>query len=399
MMQKAIYLDYNSTSPIDPIVLDSMLPYLKEDFGNPSNTLHSYGWAAENAVTKASAQVASLLHCRPQEIIWNAGATEGNNSVVFGLIRKLKQQDSTSPIHLITSNAEHWSVLNSFAAAEKYEGVEVTYVPVNEEGVVTLSELKKHLRPHTKLISLIWINNEIGSINPIQEIAEFCQQHHIYFHTDATQAVGKVAINLQSTPIHFLTFSAHKFCGPKGVGVLIARSANPVEIEPYIFGGGQQHNRRSGTLNVPAIVGAGKACELCQAKMQDDAESSRRMLKKFWMQLSEKLPGVKLNGPALENRSPVNLSLLMPQMIDLVLPQLSRIAFSQGSACQSEETKSSHVLKAIRLTPVQAQCTMRLSIGRFTQQTDLDTALEVLLNAFKPNVTAKNQGLPTPQQG
>ncbi len=382
-MQKAIYLDYNSTSPMDPRVLQSMLPFLNENFGNPSNTLHPYGWAAENAVRKASEQVASLIKCRPEEIVWNAGATEGNNSVVFGLLRKLKAENPAGPIHFVTSNAEHWSVLNSFAAAKKFEKIQVSLVPIDNSGVVTLEELKKYLRPETKFVSLIWVNNEIGSINPVEEIAKHCHQQEIYFHTDATQAIGKIEVDLQRSPIHFLTFSAHKFYGPKGAGALVMKSSNPIELEPYHYGGGQQHNRRSGTLNVPAIVGAGEASEICAGEMNSDSKRSRKILLDFWTRLQKELPSVRLNGAPLIDRSPVNLSLMMPQMIDLVLPQLSQIAFSQGSACQSGETSTSHVLKALGLTEAQAQQTMRLSIGRFTKQNEIDVALKVILNAFK----------------
>lgn len=387
-MQKPIYLDYNSSSPVDPRVLDSMLPYLKEEYGNPSNTLHPYGWGAENAVRRAAEQVASLISCKPQEIVWTAGATEANTSVIFGLIRKLKSQNPNEPLHIVTSNAEHWSVLNTFEAVEKYEKVQATYVPVNREGVVTLEELKKHLRPETKLVSLIWVNNEIGSINPIEEVAEFCHQNQIYFHTDATQAIGKISVNLQKSPIHLLTFSTHKFCGPKGAGASIIRTG--LQIEPYIFGGGQQNDRRSGTLNVPGIVGTGRAAELCQQELEADSKRTLELLQNFWLQLKEKLPSVQMNGPDFSKRSPVNLSVVMPMMIDLVLPSLSSIAFSVGSACQSGEASTSHVLTAIGRSPAQAQCTMRLSIGRFTTQGDLDTALKVILNTFKDKI-------PTPQ--
>ncbi len=383
-MQKPIYLDSNSTSQTDPRAVEAMLPFFTIDFGNPSNTLHSYGWSAENAVKQASEQTAKLIGCKAAELVWNAGATEGNNSVVFGLIRHLKNQNPNEKIHLITSNAEHWSVLNSFEAAEKYEHVDVTYVPINSEGVVTLTELKKHIKPETKLVSLIWVNNEIGSINPVQEVSEYCQAQKIYFHTDATQALGKIEIDLQKTPVHFLTFSAHKFYGPKGVGGLFIRSINPtIEIEPYIFGGGQQRNRRSGTLNVPAIVGAGRAAELCAQELKKDFTHTSQLIQNFWSELKAQLPNLKLNGPEFSKRSPVNLSIVMPQMIDLVLPSLSRLAFSQGSACQTGEASMSHVLKALGLTQLEAQKTIRFSIGRFTTQDEMTEALKIVLNAFK----------------
>ncbi len=390
-MQKTIYLDYNSTTPVDPRVIDSMLPYFKEEIGNPSNTSHALGWAANTAVHQASQKVASLLNCNPQDVVWNAGATEGNNSVVFGLIRKLKSENPNEPIHFITSNVEHWCVLNSFSAAEEFEKIAVTYVAANSEGLVTLDEVKKHIRPETKLVSLIWVNNEIGAVNPIHEIATYCHENKIYFHSDATQAVGKIEVDLQKTPVHFLTFSAHKFCGPKGVGALIIRKG--FDIEPYIYGGGQQNNRRSGTLNVPGIVGAGKAAEICATEMKTESARTRELIKNFWTALKEALPSVKLNGPAIEQRSPANLSLVMPKMIDLVRPSLLQLAFSQGSACQAGEADTSHVLKAIGLAEAQAYCTIRLSIGRFTTQDEMDLALKMLISTFKlenthsPNVT------------
>ena len=383
-MQKPIYLDYNATTPTDPRVLEAMLPYFTDHFGNPANTLNAYGWAAENAVKKAAQQVAGLIHCQPNEITWNAGATEGNNSVVFGLIRKLKKENPDQVIHLITSNAEHWSILNSFKAAEQFEKVITTYIPVNTDGVVTADELKKHLRPETKLVSLIWVNNEIGSINPVAELSALCQANEIYFHTDATQAVGKIEVNLEKSKIHFLTFSAHKFYGPKGVGVLYARAHQPtVEIEPFILGGGQQNGRRSGTLNVPAIVGAGVAAEICVKEMNDDAARTKKFCEKIYVNLKEKFSSLKLNGPELSIRSPINLSLVMPQSIDLVLPALSGLAFSQGSACHTGETSSSHVLTAIGRSEEEAQRTIRLSLGRYSKENEIDEAIRLISSAFK----------------
>lgn len=390
-MQKPIYLDYNSTTPVDPRVIDSMLPYFKDEIGNPSNTSHSFGWSANNAVNQASQKIASLLKCNPQDVVWNAGATEGNNSVVFGLIRKLKSQDQNQKIHFVTSNVEHWCVLNSFSAAEEFENISVTYVPANSEGIVSLEEVKKHILPETKLVSLIWVNNEIGSINPIHEVATFCHENKIYFHSDATQAVGKIEIDLEKTPVHFLTFSAHKFCGPKGVGALVIKKG--FDIEPYIYGGGQQNNRRSGTLNVPGIVGAGKAAEICAAEMKSESSRTRELIKNFWNGLKEAIPNVKLNGPDIDVRSPANLSIILPKMIDLVRPNLLQLAFSQGSACQAGEADTSHVLKAIGVPEAKAYCTVRLSIGRFTTQEEMETALKVFITTFKaenthsPNVT------------
>ncbi|MBC7420348.1 MAG: cysteine desulfurase [Bdellovibrio sp.] len=383
-MQKPIYLDYNATTPTDPRVIDAMLPYFHHDFGNPANTLNSYGWSAESAVKKASEQVAHLIHCKASDLVWNAGATEGNNSVIFGLIRKLKNENPDEKIHFITSNAEHWSVLNSFKAAEKYEKIEVTYMPVNVEGMISVEELKKHLKPHTKLVSLIWVNNEIGSINPVEELAQVCQENKIYFHTDATQAVGKIDVNLEKTPVHFLTFSAHKFYGPKGVGALYIRSQNPsIHIEPFILGGGHQNNRRSGTLNVPGIVGAGAAAAICEKEMTEDSQRTHDFCVQLYNLLKVNLPGVEINGPTLTHRSPINLSLIMPASIDLFLPALSGLAFSQGSACHTVETSSSHVLSAIGRSPMQASRTIRLSLGRWTNESEILEAARLISNAFK----------------
>ncbi len=383
---KPIYLDYNATTPTDPQVVAAMLPYFTEHFGNPANTLNSYGWSAENAVKQASASVATLLGCKANEIVWNAGATEGNNSVVFGLIHRLRKNNASEKIHFLTSNAEHLSVINSFIAAKDLENIEVDFVPVNEHGVVELSNLKKYIKPHTKLISLMWINNEIGSINPMDEIANFCKENKIYFHTDATQAVGKIEFNLQKTPIHFLTFSAHKFYGPKGVGGLYIRSSTPhVEIDPFIFGGGQQRNRRSGTLNVPSIVGAGVAADLCAKALANEFDRTKKLIKKLFENLKSEIPEIKLNGPELENRSPVNLSIRLPKSVDSILPALAKLAFSQGSACSTAGVTSSHVLQALGLTAVEAQQTIRFSIGRWTTDSEIQQASEIVIQALKSN--------------
>lgn len=386
---KPIYLDYNATTPTDPAVVESMIPFLYENFGNPSNTLNQYGWTAENAVKQAAVDVTNLIHCSPQELVWNAGATEGNNTVVFSLIRKLKQDDPNQKIHLITSKAEHWSVINSFKAAEKFEHVELDLVPVNHQGIVTVEELKKFIKPHTKLVSLMWVNNEIGSINPIDELAQFCHENKIYFHTDATQAIGKVEVNVTTTPIHFLTFSAHKFYGPKGIGCLFTRKN--IQLDPFLFGGGQQKNQRSGTLNVPSIVGTGTAAKLAAEKMKEESFHTRNLLIYFFKLLKAELPEVQINGPDINDtklRSPANLSLRFNKAADLVLPQLSKIAFSLGSACSTTEMTSSHVLKAIGLTDAEAQRTIRFSIGRWTTHSEIEQAAQVLIKAFKPNLMA-----------
>lgn len=381
---KPIYLDYNATTPTDPSVVSAMLPFFTETFGNPANTLNAYGWAAENAIKKSAEQVANLVRCKPSEIIWNAGATEGNNSVVFGLIRTLKKKNPSEKIHFLTSNAEHLSVINSLLAAQRIEHIDIEFIPVDTFGCVDLTTLKKFIRPSTKLVSLMWVNNEIGSVNPIHELATYCQEQKIYFHTDATQAVGKIEVDLQKTSVHFLTFSAHKFYGPKGVGCLIIKSNSPhIQIEPLLFGGGQQNNHRSGTMNVPAIVGTGKAAEIALEISRSEAYRTGALCKDLFGKIKEMVPAVSLNGPEFSNRSPINLSITFDKPIDLVLAQLSSLAFSQGSACSTAGITSSHVLKAIGLTQAQTQNTLRLSVGRWTTQADIQQAAEILIKVFK----------------
>ncbi len=381
---KPIFLDYNATTPVDPEVMKAMLPFFTETFGNPSNTLNPYGWAAENAVKFATDQVADLIHCKAHELTWNCGATEGNNAVVFGLIRKLRKINLDEKIHFLTSNAEHLSVINSFRAAKQFEKIEVDFIAVNSTGTVDVETLKKYIKPYTKLVSLMWINNEIGTINPIHELATFCQNNEIYFHTDATQALGKVEIDLQKTPIHFLTFSGHKFYGPKGVGCLYIRSSGPhIEIEPFLFGGGHQQGRRSGTLNVPAIVGTGKAANMLKHQWKQEMSRIESLSKKLYQQIQNTLPNVILNGPDLGLRAPNNLSLTFDTPIDVVLSDLQSLAFSQGSACSTTGVSSSHVLKAIGVDLTAAQRTMRLSLGRWTTEDEINLAAETLIKVFK----------------
>ncbi len=381
---KPIYLDYNATTPTDPSVVSAMLPFFTETFGNPANTLNSYGWAAENAIKKSAEQVANLVRCKPSEIIWNAGATEGNNSVVFGLIRSLKKKNPKERIHFLTSNAEHLSVINSYLAAQRIENIDIEFMPVDTFGRVELTTLKKFIRPTTKLVSLMWVNNEIGSVNPIHELATYCHEQQIFFHTDATQAVGKIEIDLQKTPVHFLTFSAHKFYGPKGIGCLLTKSSTQhIQIEPLLFGGGQQNNHRSGTMNVPAIVGVGKAAEIAFDTQAIEASRTEALCKDLFGKLKEMVPTINLNGPGFPNRSPINLSLTFNKPVDLVLNQLSELAFSQGSACSTAGVTSSHVLKAVGLTQAQAQNTIRLSVGRWTTPAEIQRAAEILIKVFK----------------
>ena len=279
---------------------------------------------------------------------------------------------------------DEFALFRMTKAAQFAGFIDIEFIPVDTFGCVDLTTLKKFIRPSTKLVSLMWVNNEIGSVNPIHELATYCQEQKIYFHTDATQAVGKIEVDLQKTSVHFLTFSAHKFYGPKGVGCLIIKSNSPhIQIEPLLFGGGQQNNHRSGTMNVPAIVGTGKAAEIALEISRSEAYRTGALCKDLFGKIKEMVPAVSLNGPEFSNRSPINLSITFDKPIDLVLAQLSSLAFSQGSACSTAGITSSHVLKAIGLTQAQTQNTLRLSVGRWTTQADIQQAAEILIKVFK----------------
>lgn len=382
-----LYFDYNSTTPLDPRVLEVMLPHMTTHFGNPANQLHAYGWAAKNAVQKATEQTQKLINAaRPEEIVWNSGATEGNNSVFWGLTKKLKKENPNDFIHFITTNIEHASVIKTFEYLKLHEGIDFTILPVDQKGFISLEQIKNAITPNTKLVSVMWVNNEIGTVQPISDIANFCQTHKIYFHTDATQAIGKIDINLQTTPIHFLTVSSHKMYGPKGVGFLYTKSLNPhIEIEHFLSGGGHQNNKRSGTLNVPAIVGAGQACEIAMNEMISQNLKNKNLQKLFYNELKKEFSDLVLNGPDLDSnlRSPINLSITFKNFpIDLYISQLTGLALSQGSACSSGETTTSPVLKAIGLTQEQSTCTVRLSVGLLTTEDDIYAAVRIFKSAF-----------------
>lgn len=381
-----LYFDYNSTTPLDPRVLEAMLPHMTSFFGNPANQMHAYGWAANQAVQKATLQTTALINARPEEIVWNSGATEGNNSVFWGLLKKLRKESPGEKIHFITTEIEHASVLKTFTHLKTHENLDFTILPVDQKGFIRIDDIKSACRPETKLISVMWVNNEVGTIQPIREIAEFCQSHEIYFHTDATQAIGKIEVNLQTTPIHFLTASSHKMYGPKGVGFLYIRSLQPnIEIEPFLSGGGHQNSRRSGTLNVPAIVGAGEACEIVKKEFELENQKNKSLQKLFITELKNEFPNLVLNGPSIDSnlRSSINLSVTFPNTpIELYTSKLMGLAFSQGSACHSGETTMSPVLKAIGLTQMQAASTIRLSVGRLTTESDIYAAVRIFKSAF-----------------
>jgi cysteine desulfurase len=378
MTSPSIYLDYNSSTPVDPKVLEAMLPFLKDDFGNPSSQGHPWGWAADKAVNTARSQVASLIGCDNKEITFTSGATESNNWAVFGLIHHLMRKSAGEKIHIISSTVEHNSILNGLKYAQEL-GVEVDFLEVNTEGLVHIDDVAKKIKPHTRLISIMWVNNEIGSINDVVKIGNLAKSKQIYFHTDGTQAVGKLPMNLKELPIDMLSFSGHKIYGPKGVGVLYKRRKDPfVDIDPLFLGGGQENGQRSGTLNVPGIVGIGKACEIINQNFETEQRHNRELLAQLLQGLQSIFPDIKLNGPAdLNNRSPINLSITFPERLggDLSL-RIPGVGVSTGSACSTGKISSSHVLKGIGVTPEDSSRTLRLSVGRYTTTEDIKTTLE-----------------------
>lgn len=377
-----IYLDYNSTTPVDPHVFSAMEPYFQTHFGNPSSFTHQWGWAAQKGLEKARGQVASLLGAKAFEITFTSGATESNNWVIFGLVNKLLTENPGEPIHILSSEVEHSSIRNSLKEVQR-RGVEVDFLKTNKYGQVEIETVVKALKPHTKLMSFIWVNNEIGTINPLQELVQLAKEKKIYLHSDATQALGKIPVNIQDIPVDFLSASAHKFYGPKGAGILFMRSTQPkVTLPPLIFGGGQEGGHRSGTHNVPAIVGLGAAAEICQKILMEEMARTTELRNYLWSGLQKNIPGAWLNGHPTE-RSPINLNVTFPgKNIEQLLPRLGRLAFSQGSACHTGSLEASPVLKALGLSAQEAQGTVRLSLGRWTTQEDLDRALEILTGAL-----------------
>jgi cysteine desulfurase len=368
-------MDYNATTPVDPRVFKAMQPYLSEQFGNASSASHAFGWQAQSAVKKAREQVAALLGCRSSDVLFTSGATESNNMAILGLVRTHCKENP----HIITQATEHKAVLEVFEAATEY-GAQITVLPVDANGVIRMEDLRKALRPNTLMISIMMANNEVGALQPIQEIAELCREKKIVFHSDAAQSACKFAIDLKRVPIDMLSISGHKIYGPKGVGALIVRKLNrDFELKPLMFGGEQEKKLRPGTLNVAGIVGLGEACAL---GMQDVAEECARLHAlqgRVLKAVRDRFPQVKLNGPE-ENRLCNNLSFSFPDMhADDMALELSGLAYSSGSACNSSNPKPSHVLTAMGVPEAMARATLRLGMGRFTTEEEVSTVIDKLL--------------------
>ncbi|HKN26185.1 MAG TPA: IscS subfamily cysteine desulfurase [Candidatus Acidoferrum sp.] len=363
-----IYMDNHATTPMDPRVLQAMLPYFTEKFGNAASRNHSFGWAGEEAVENARQQVASLINATAKEIIFTSGATESDNLMIKGVAEMYREKGN----HIITQAIEHKAVLDTCKNLEKH-GFEVTYLPVQKDGRVDPEDVRKAIKPTTILISIMYANNEIGVINPIAEIGKIAKERGIIFAVDGVQAVGKIPVDVQKDNIDLLAISGHKLYGPKGVGALYVRRRNPrVQLSAIIDGGGHERGMRSGTLNVPGIVGLGKACELCQQEMAQESERLRGLRDRLKKGLEAKLDEVFVNG-SLEHRLPNNLNMSFAYVEgESLLMGINDVAVSSGSACTSATLEPSYVLKALGVGEDLAHTSIRFGLGRFTTEEEVD---------------------------
>lgn len=373
---RLIYLDNSATTPCDPRVVDAMLPYFTEKFGNAASRNHPFGWVAEEAVDYARTQIANLIGADEREIIFTSGATEAINLAIKGVADMYKAKGN----HIITATTEHKAVLDTCKALEK-QGIEVTYLEVQQDGMLDLAQLEAAIRPTTILVSIMYANNEVGVIQPIKEIGAICNKHGVLFMSDATQAAGKIEIDVQADGIHLMTFSSHKMYGPKGVGALYVRRKAPrVKVTAQMDGGGHERGMRSGTLNVPGIVGFGKAAEIAKAEMAQEAERLSK-LRDYMEQEFLKMEEVVVNGNT-EHRLPqlTNVSFKHVEGEGLMMTFNQNIALSSGSACTSASLEPSYVLKALGLGDDLAHSSLRISLGRFTTEEDAKEAVEAIRN-------------------
>nr|XP_014342503.1 PREDICTED: cysteine desulfurase, mitochondrial isoform X2 [Latimeria chalumnae] len=375
---RPLYMDFQATTPLDPRVLDAMLPYLVNYYGNPHSRTHAYGWESEAAMEKARKQVASLIGADPREIIITSGATESNNLALKGVGRFYKSKKK----HIITTQTEHKCVLDSCRALEA-EGFDVTYLPVKSNGLIDLKHLEDSIRPDTGLVSIMSINNEIGVKQPIKEIGQICSSHKVFFHTDAAQAVGKIPLDVNDMKIDLMSISGHKIYGPKGVGAIYVRRRPRVRLEPLQSGGGQERGLRSGTVPTPLVVGLGAACEIAQQEMEYDHKRVSLLADCLINKIVSELSDVVMNGDP-DQRYPgcVNLSFAYVEGESLLMA-LKEVALSSGSACTSASLEPSYVLRAIGADEDLAHSSIRFGIGRFTTEEEVDYTAQKCIHHVK----------------
>ena len=371
-MKLPIYLDYHASTPVDPRVLESMLPYFFEHFGNAASRTHPYGWKADDAVEAARRQVAQLIGASPKEIVFTSGATESNNLALKGVARASRSRGN----HVITVVTEHKAVLDSVKCLAK-EGFEVTCLGVQPDGLVDLNRLEAAITDRTVLVSVMAANNEIGVVQPLAEIGAITRGRGIALHSDAVQAVGKVPVEVSAMQVDLLSMTAHKMYGPKGVGALYVRRSEPrIDMDPLVHGGGHERGLRSGTLNVPGIVGFGKAAEIARASLDEDAARLGALRDRLLERLRQRVPDLHVNG-SLEHRLPHNLNVSFPRVAgESLLVGLGDLCVSAGSACSSGSEEPPYVLKALGLDDDLARASLRFGLGRPTTEEEIDYAAE-----------------------
>ncbi|HYK39985.1 MAG TPA: cysteine desulfurase NifS [Candidatus Eremiobacteraceae bacterium] len=370
-----VYLDFNATTPVEPEVLDAMLPFFSVEFGNAAS-IHTVGQRARAAVETARDQVASLLGARSQEIVFTSGGTESDNHAIFGVIRS----SPGATKHIITTNIEHEAVLNSCQALEK-EGVAVTYLPVNRDGVITVEQVEEAIRPHTALITLMHANNELGTVQPLEQIGKLATQRDIYFHTDAVQSTGKIPLDVKALGVDLLSISGHKIYAPKGIGALYIRGGS--RVRQFFYGGHHQRGARPGTENVPGIVALGKAAELARLSLESDAVRTVALRNKLEAGLAARIPDSQINA-ARAPRTPNTANLTFPGIEGealVIALDLKGVCVSTGAACSSGSVEPSHVLTAIGLSAEDARASIRFSLGRHTTEAEIEYVLDAVPTA------------------
>ena len=369
-----IYLDYQATTPMDPRVLEVMMPYFTHKFGNPGSRSHAYGWEAEEAVEKARGQIAKLIGADDKEVIYTSGATESNNLAIRGVAEFYKDRKN----HIITTVTEHKCVLDTCRHLEQ-QGFEVTYLPVQQNGLLDLDVLRAAITDKTVLVSVMAVNNEIGVIQPLAEIGKICRERKVFFHTDAAQAAGKIPLDVEAMNIDLMSISGHKIYGPKGIGALYVRRKPRVRLVAMIYGGGQERGFRSGTLPTPLCVGLGEACEIAMKEMGAEAKRLAKLQERMLKGLQAKLTDIVVNGD-LEHRIPGNLNISFAYVEgESLMMGIKNLSVSSGSACTSASLEPSYVLRALGVEEEMAHTSLRIGLGRFTTEHEVDTAVDELV--------------------
>lgn len=373
---KPVYMDYQATTPVDPRVYNAMIPYLKEEFGNPHSKTHAYGWDAEKAVENAREKIAKLINAHPKEIFFTSGATESNNMSLKGVINFLKSNKNKKN-HVITTTTEHKCVLDSCRYLEN-RGAKITYLPVDTNGLINPNQVKEAITDKTAIVSVMSVNNEIGVIQPIKEIGKICRENKVYFHTDAAQAFGKIPIDVNEMNIDLMSISGHKIYGPKGIGALYLRRRPRVRIEPLMSGGGQERGLRSGTLSPALCVGFGEAANVANELLEEDNIHLEKLYTKFVKFVDENIPYTQINGhPDERYKGNVNISFGFVEGESLLMA-LKSIALSSGSACTSSSLEPSYVLRSLGVDETMSHTSIRFGFGRYTTEEEVDNLCNLL---------------------